>query len=207
MGYKLTYFNGRGRGEIIRLVFAAAGVDYTDERIERAAWPGAYKAETPFGQLPVLEVDGKKLCQSNTCARYLARQFKLAGKTELEQAQADMIVDCLEDSTKPIVSFLFEKDEKKKAELQKKYVEEQLPQFLTQLETLLKGNHGGDKFFVGADLSWADLVFINFVGWTAMATGGTDALASHPKLKALKGRVEALPKVHAWLAKRPKTDF
>jgi len=32
-------------------------------------------------------------------------------------------------------------------------------------------------------------------------------LASHPKLKALKGRVEALPKVHAWLAKRPKTDF
>jgi len=207
MGYKLIYFNGRGRAEIVRLVFAEAGVDYTDERIERTAWPGTLKAETPFGQLPVLEVDGKKLCQSNTCARYLARQFKLAGKTELEQAQADMIVDCLEDSTKPILTFMFEKDETKKAELKKKYVEEQLPQFLTQLEALLKSNHGGDKFFVGDDRTWADLAFINFVGWTAMATGGADTLASHGKLKALKARVEALPKIHAWLAKRPNTEF
>ena len=37
--YKLTYFNFRGRGEIIRLVFTAAGVAYEDNRIERERWP------------------------------------------------------------------------------------------------------------------------------------------------------------------------
>jgi len=41
---KLTYFNGRGRGEIIRLVFAAAGEQYEDIRIEMDKWPGPYKA-------------------------------------------------------------------------------------------------------------------------------------------------------------------
>ena len=36
--YKLTYFNERGRGETIRLIFAAAEVPYEDIRIERADW-------------------------------------------------------------------------------------------------------------------------------------------------------------------------
>lgn len=35
--YKLTYFNGKGRAEITRLIFAAAGQKYTDERL--ADWP------------------------------------------------------------------------------------------------------------------------------------------------------------------------
>ena len=40
----------------------------------------------PFGQVPVLEVDGKMLCQSHTIARYLARQFGIAGETEWEKS-------------------------------------------------------------------------------------------------------------------------
>ena len=51
----------------------------------------------PFGQVPVFEVDGKVLTQSHTIARYLARQHGLAGKTDWEQSQADMYVDCIYD--------------------------------------------------------------------------------------------------------------
>ncbi|XP_077999738.1 cadherin-related family member 1-like [Glandiceps talaboti] len=36
--YKFLYFNVRGRGEIIRLVFAAADVEYEDVRIDREKW-------------------------------------------------------------------------------------------------------------------------------------------------------------------------
>ena len=32
--YKLTYFDCRARGEIIRFIFAAAGVPYEDHRLE-----------------------------------------------------------------------------------------------------------------------------------------------------------------------------
>jgi len=203
--YKLTYFDGRGRGEIIRLLFAYQGVDYTDERIKREDWP-AHKASAPFGQLPMLEVDGVKLCQSNSCARYLARKFNLAGKTELDQARADMLVDCYDDATKPILTFFMEKDETKKAEAKKKFAEEQLPASLALLEAILISNKGGDKFFVGDDLTWADIAFMNFVQWTAMG-GAVNPLAKFPKLAALDDRVKKIPKIAAWLEKRPKTEF
>lgn len=49
--YKLHYFNIRGRGEIIRLVFAAAGQEYEDHRFEFQDWP-KYKQTTPFGTCP-----------------------------------------------------------------------------------------------------------------------------------------------------------
>ena len=51
----------------------------------------------PGGQMPVLEVDGVKLGQSMTIARFLANKFNLAGSTPLEKAQADMIVDTVTD--------------------------------------------------------------------------------------------------------------
>lgn len=36
--YKLTYFDVRGRAEIIRLIFAQAGVEYEDIRIGQDEW-------------------------------------------------------------------------------------------------------------------------------------------------------------------------
>ena len=67
--YKLTYFNIRGRGELARLVFAAAGQEFIDHRIDYPDWP-ALKPTTPFGSLPLLDIteDGKtvRLAQSVT---------------------------------------------------------------------------------------------------------------------------------------------
>ena len=53
--YKLNYFNLRGRGEIIRLVFAATGQEYEDFRFEREEWP-KYKSLSPSEQCPFLEI-------------------------------------------------------------------------------------------------------------------------------------------------------
>jgi len=208
--YKLIYFDLMGRAEPARILFAEAGVEYEDHRVEYADWPTA-KAEIkpPFGQVPILEVDGVVLCQTKACDRFLAKKFHLAGKTELEQAQADMIVDCLEDTANPITPYFFEKDETKKAEGKKKYVEETLPGYLTYLEAILVSNHGGDHYFVGTELTWADIVFVTYLDFISYndAFGKVEnPLAKFPKLSALHHRVVNHPKIAAWIAKRPKTN-
>lgn len=51
----------------------------------------------PFGQVPVLEVDGKKINQSIAIGRYFAKQFGLAGKDDWEALEIDATVDTVHD--------------------------------------------------------------------------------------------------------------
>ena len=73
MRYMLTYFDAKGRAEISRLIFAAANVEYIDDRVAVTDWPEG-KDQAPLGQMPYLTIDGSiKLPQSMAIARYLAR--------------------------------------------------------------------------------------------------------------------------------------
>merc|ERR1711976_895085 len=73
--YKLTYFNGRGRAEGIRMTLAASGVEYEDKRITFEEW-GALKPNVPFNGLPMLEADGKQLGQSGAILRFLGKELE-----------------------------------------------------------------------------------------------------------------------------------
>uniref|UniRef100_A0A1B6DE31 glutathione transferase n=1 Tax=Clastoptera arizonana TaxID=38151 RepID=A0A1B6DE31_9HEMI len=94
--YKLIYFNARGRAEHIRFIFAYAGIEYEDVRVSKETW-STMRHTVPFGMLPVLEMDDVVLGQSNAIARYLARQYGLVGKDEIEALQCDFMVDTLGD--------------------------------------------------------------------------------------------------------------
>lgn len=51
----------------------------------------------PFGQVPILEVDGNKAHQSVAIARYLAKKVDLTGENEWEDLQIDAMVDTITD--------------------------------------------------------------------------------------------------------------
>lgn len=51
----------------------------------------------PFGQMPVLEVDGKRVFQSIPIARYVAKCVGLAGDNDWESLLTDVAVDTVTD--------------------------------------------------------------------------------------------------------------
>uniref|UniRef100_A0A915K820 glutathione transferase n=1 Tax=Romanomermis culicivorax TaxID=13658 RepID=A0A915K820_ROMCU len=89
--YKLCYFNVRGKAEGIRYIFAQAGVDFEDHRVSHDEWP-KLKPNTPMGQLPVLHIDNKVLCQSMAIARYIAKEYGKFDDFRLMLCWADLLV-------------------------------------------------------------------------------------------------------------------
>lgn len=56
-------------------------------------------------------------------------------------------------------------------------------------------------------LTWADLQILVLGSRLELMVKLTNPFGEYPKLKGLVERVSAVPKVAAWLAKRPKTQF
>lgn len=50
-----------------------------------------------MGQMPVLEVDGRRVHQSLAMCRYVAKQIGCAGKDAFEDLQIDAIVDTINE--------------------------------------------------------------------------------------------------------------
>ncbi|CAF3738571.1 unnamed protein product, partial [Rotaria sordida] len=84
------------RGEVSRLILTAARQKFEGIRYPENEWP-SHKSEMSLGQMRVLEIDDVKLPQSMTIARFLAHQFHLAGKNNLEQAKIEAVADTTTD--------------------------------------------------------------------------------------------------------------
>uniref|UniRef100_A0A158R4S3 Glutathione S-transferase 1 n=1 Tax=Syphacia muris TaxID=451379 RepID=A0A158R4S3_9BILA len=199
--WKLTYFNSRGRAETIRLLFAQADVPYEDIRIDRTQW-SALKEKTPFGQLPILEVDGKVLAQSRAIEKYLAKTFGLNGKTDWESAKIDELIQSMEDLHNKLSPWFTEQDGVKKVEIFTRLFEEEITPFLKRCEQFLIKN--GTGYFVGDQLTLADLALYDILSYfdEKLMPGH---LHKYPKLAEFIEQVGNLPNIKAWVQMRPKT--
>jgi glutathione S-transferase len=202
--YKLTYFNGRGRAEPARLILAYADAKYEDNRVEGATW-AALKPKTPFGQVPVLEIDGGKvtLAQSKTIYRYLANEFNLVPKDHIQAARADMLVDGHDDVLKHFTPWFLEKDPAKKQEIWKKLETEHIAPFVALYEKFLTTN--GTGYFVTNSITWADIYLYDV--FSSLKSKSPHLFEGHAKLAEFVDKIGKEPKIKAWVDKRPKTDF
>jgi glutathione S-transferase len=112
---KLTYFDMHaGRGETARIALFIGKVPYDDARVPFAQFP-ALKPSLPFGAIPVLEVDGQVLAQSNGINRYVGKLTGLYPEDALEAAFCDEAMDAVEElSAKIAPSFAIQDPEEKK---------------------------------------------------------------------------------------------
>ncbi|KAI4484115.1 hypothetical protein M0804_007571 [Polistes exclamans] len=200
--YKLTYFAGKGLAEAIRFIFSYAGVEFEDITFDSNDWPTKIKPTTPFGQVPMLEVDGKKISQSVAISRYLAKQFKLAGKDDWENLEIDATVDTIHDLRSKIGAYFYETNpEAKAAKLE--VAKEVVPFILERLDAQVKTNGG---YFVGGALTWADLTFVALLYYLNYMMK-SNIIEKYDNLTALEDKVLNLPSIKKWVETRPESEF
>jgi glutathione S-transferase len=200
---KLTYFDFHGgRGEPARLALAIGGIEFEDDRIPLQEWPNR-KAGTPFGGLPILEVDGKIVTQSNGINRYVGKLTGLYPADPWQAVLCDEAMDAVEDITiKTVATFDLPEVEKKAA--RQMLVEGPLRLYLTRLQERFEAQ--GGRYFAGNRLSVADL---KVSVWIAhLRSGKLDHIPTDlpdrvaPKLVEHHERVTAVPEIKAYYAKR-----
>ena len=199
---RLTYFNFPfWRAEPSRIALFMAGIEFEDVRPGRDEFRAMKQSgELPFGQLPVLDVDGTRISQSNAIARYCGKLAGLYPDNLLEAAKVDECLSAPDDVMLFLAHTMREKDPEKKRALRSALVEERLQPWLTKLNQRLTENTSS-PFAVGETLTIADLVLWRFIGWLK---GGildgvpTTVMDEHLRLLALYDWVEALPQVQAW---------
>lgn len=202
--YKLRYFNVMGLGEPIRFLLSYGGMEFEDIRLNHPSdeWTGM-KPTTPFGQLPTLEFNGKVYSQTLPICHYLAKQLNLLGKTDLDALEIDGIANALFDLRKQVALAYRESDPVKKEAKTKEVNATTVPFYLKKLEALAKSNDG---YLHGGQLSYADLCFVA-ISESVSTVYGQDITKDNPHLKSLKEKVLAIPRIKAWVEKRPKLPF
>ncbi|XP_046358198.2 glutathione S-transferase 1-like isoform X2 [Haliotis rufescens] len=186
--YKLIYTNSKGRAEVCRLLFALAGQEYEDVR-----WTSenflTEKQNLLFGQIPVLEVDGKQYAQ------------RFHGKTSVEQMEVDQVIGIIVDIFNALIKQIHEQDEGKKADIIKQNNETTFPKFVSFFEKILKNNNTG--FYVGDKLGFADVAAFDTLSQIEAGINIDD----FPLVKANKEKVASNERVAKWLQDRPVTRF
>jgi glutathione S-transferase len=152
---KLTYFdfNG-GRGEAARLALSIGGVAFEDDRVKYADWPKV-KPTTPFGKLPVLEVDGVAIAGSNGINRYVGKLTGLYPEDAVQAALCDEAMNAVEDIGEEIAKTFTIKDEEEKKQKRQELAEGPVRVYLEAFQRRLEAQ--GGEWFADGRLTVADL--------------------------------------------------
>lgn len=201
--YKLTYFDiDGGRAEPIRIAFHVADIDFEDDRISFAEF-GEMRQYTRFNSVPVLEMDGAAVTQSNAIARYVGKMAGLYPDDDLQALYCDEAMGAVEDLLHHTVkTFGLQGDELKRARAE--LVDGWLTVYLRGLDELLV--RGGGMYFADKRLTVADLKV--FVQTRSLCDGVLDHVPADivqrtaPRLVEHKERIENDPHVVAYYGAR-----
>jgi len=200
---RLTYFDGPGRAEPVRVALFHGGVPFEDRRLKFPEFAALRaQGELPLGSLPVLDVDGRPLVQTGAMLRYAARLG--GGALYPEDARAAFAVDSVIDTFNDTVAHaltpsLFERDMEKKLEMRRALVAGPLTLALRYVEGLCA--EGPGPFLTGAQLTIADILLgitIHQYRSGSLDGIGPAVLEPYPRLRALGDAWEAHPTAIAW---------
>ncbi|KFM81966.1 Glutathione S-transferase 1, partial [Stegodyphus mimosarum] len=198
--YKIIDYTFTTAAELARAILEYVGVSYEDVRYDKDKAGDAEKA-TPFGTLPVLEVDGKIIAQHQSICRFIARQHGLAGKNEIEFALCDLVMDGLWHMFAKIRrAQIHQLSKEERSSIIKAMIAEDVPPYLDGFEKMLKDRKDESDFIVSKEVTWCDIGLT--LALAALKYRHGLSLDSHPQLSGYLGKMMELPQLAEFLSKR-----
>ncbi|XP_067674414.1 glutathione S-transferase 3-like [Haliotis asinina] len=202
---KLYYFDGRGKGAIVRLTLAACGIKFTEELLTEREQIEKWRSDglLLFSQVPMLEIDGLRLVQTGAIIRYIAGKEGLLGSSLEETARINELFEGSRDFMSAFYTAVFV-DIK---EVLEKASAKSLPRYLPIFDKVLKEN--GTGFLIGDRVSLADVGLLEPI-LTIIDYYGIEALKDYPSLQEFHKKVTSLPSLAEFLAgpqrRKPNDD-
>lgn len=204
--YKLTYFDtDGGRAEPIRIAFHIAGIHFDDIRISFPHFAET-RSKLRFHAVPVLEIDGVQITQSNAIGRYVAKMAGLYPDDDRQALYCDEVTGALEDINHYIVQ-TFGLEGQALQVAREMLIERRLSVFLRGLDELL--TRGGGTYFAGNQLTIADLKA--FCAMRSLSSGALDHIPADivqdlaPGLFEHQKQIAQNPGVAAYYSSRENT--
>ncbi len=227
MVYELYYWPSiQGRGEFVRLSLEEAGAAYVDVAREGKAGAGMARMmrllkrqgdpRPPYAP-PFLKAGRLVIGQTANILMFLGPRLALAPKDEagrlwanqLQLTVTDFVAE-VHDTHHPIASGLYYQDQKKEARRRASdFLQNRVPKFLGYFENVLARNPRGDRYLIGAKLSYVDLSLYQIIAGMSYAfpNSMTKVARRHPRLFSLHARVVDRPRIAAYLASRRRIAF
>lgn len=198
---RLTYFDAPvSRGEECRVALHVAGVDFEDRRLKRDEW-AAFKASTPFGVVPILDMPGHPtLADSTAILVFIGRRHGLHPKDDFEAARHEAVMSYVEELRANVGLTIRMTDAEEKKAARERLATTYLQTWGANVEKQI----GGGPFFAGSSIHVVDVRLHNTVRWFrggALDHIPTTVLAAFPKLNRLFEAVDEHPRVKEWYAK------
>lgn len=145
-----------------------------------------------FGQLPVLEIDGLQLVQSQAMLRYVARREGLSPVEPSEAVLCDMVAESIDDARSLLIGAPFASD--KAAHLTR------LPglfdKYFPRFEGILAKSTAGTVLPSG-NICYADVLLAELLhGYSQLSPG---CLQKYPVLQNLMDKILAMPSIKEYL--------
>eukprot|EP01025_Chloroclados_australasicus_P044736 TRINITY_DN4874_c1_g2_i2.p1 TRINITY_DN4874_c1_g2~~TRINITY_DN4874_c1_g2_i2.p1 ORF type:complete len:354 (-),score=28.37 TRINITY_DN4874_c1_g2_i2:244-1158(-) len=202
---KLYYFPAPGRAEVPRILFSIGKIAFEDIRFPGAEWASTYKAKSPAGQAPWLELDdGSTLTQSSAIAQYAASLTGYMPSDALLQAKVFEVQGALDDVFTVFATTFTIKDQQEKEATRKRLFGEGGSAYakLQNVERLL--SQSKTTYYLTDDKpTLADILVFNFL--SQMRSGNMDGLTNDmfdafSKMCELHQKVATYPPVKEYYA-------
>jgi glutathione S-transferase len=224
MRYELYYWPSiQGRGEFVRLALEEAGADYVDVARRKGGMAAMFRllegerVARPSFAPPFLRAGRLLIGQTANILLYLGERHRLApaeaaGRLWAHQLQLTLadLVDEVHDTHHPIASSLYYEDQRPEAKRRAgDFRATRAPKFLDYFERVLERNPKGDRYLLGARLSYPDLSLFQIVAGLryAFPRAMRRLERRHKRVVALHDRIAERPRISDYLASPRRLPF